>query len=411
MEDDLYDYVFHDNAKIFDNVNLCSGGSSFLSNNQAQDEFSMFLHQFMYRSPSKNTTSCVMADTGLYTLDNIPQPLITSQGFFTGDPVNMLSTGELLLGNVKVCGDNVLSLSAGVTENETVNEPDCESEEVIEALTHHASPKPPTVRGSKRTRAAEVHNLSEKRRRSRINEKMKALQNLIPNSNKTDKASMLDEAIEYLKQLQVQVQVLTLKNGFTLNPMAFPALVQHFQLSEVRMDFNRENGSPQMNTTGTLTLNQKTPSQNIISLPSHCSALNRLHVPNMSSMINSETSFGLDSSIVHTHFGPFHLSTSSGVTSGQDMLQHQQLNVNHSETNPSEFEIGSTSTALLPFNTQASAAKNSGSLEACMIGRDQTEGVHLKNMECNLILSPHLTGMQTGRNVHGDDIKLERKDF
>lgn len=36
---------------------------------------------------------------------------------------------------------------------------------------------------------------------------MKALQNLIPNSNKTDKASMLDEAIEYLKQLQLQVQV------------------------------------------------------------------------------------------------------------------------------------------------------------------------------------------------------------
>ncbi|KAF9606704.1 hypothetical protein IFM89_027748 [Coptis chinensis] len=58
-----------------------------------------------------------------------------------------------------------------------------------------------------RSRAAEVHNLSEKRRRSRINEKMKALQNLIPNSNKTDKVSMLDEAIEYLKQLQLQVQV------------------------------------------------------------------------------------------------------------------------------------------------------------------------------------------------------------
>ncbi|XP_062003485.1 uncharacterized protein LOC133721001 isoform X3 [Rosa rugosa] len=29
---------------------------------------------------------------------------------------------------------------------------------------------------------------------------------LIPNSNKTDKASMLDEAVEYLKQLQLQVQ-------------------------------------------------------------------------------------------------------------------------------------------------------------------------------------------------------------
>ncbi|CAA2980417.1 transcription factor bHLH128-like [Olea europaea subsp. europaea] len=46
------------------------------------------------------------------------------------------------------------------------------------------------------------------RRRSRINGNTKSLQNLIPNSNKTNKASMLDEAIEYLKQHQLQVQLL-----------------------------------------------------------------------------------------------------------------------------------------------------------------------------------------------------------
>ncbi|KAG8641902.1 hypothetical protein MANES_12G044000v8 [Manihot esculenta] len=65
------------------------------------------------------------------------------------------------------------------------------------------------ARGStstKRSRAAEVHNLSERRRRDRINEKMRALQELIPRCNKSDKASMLDEAIEYLKSLQLQVQ-------------------------------------------------------------------------------------------------------------------------------------------------------------------------------------------------------------
>ncbi|KHN36350.1 Transcription factor PIF1 [Glycine soja] len=66
------------------------------------------------------------------------------------------------------------------------------------------------VRGStstKRSHAAEVHNLSERRRRDRINEKMKALQELIPRCNKSGKASMLDEPIEYLKSLQLQVTV------------------------------------------------------------------------------------------------------------------------------------------------------------------------------------------------------------
>ncbi|KAF2312833.1 hypothetical protein GH714_040883 [Hevea brasiliensis] len=41
---------------------------------------------------------------------------------------------------------------------------------------------------------------------------MKALQKLVPNASKTDKASMLDEVIEYVKQLQAQVQVMSVRN-------------------------------------------------------------------------------------------------------------------------------------------------------------------------------------------------------
>lgn len=130
MEGDLCDFVFQDSSHIFDNVNLGSGGSSLVCNSQAQDDFSMFLHQIMYRSPSTNTSSCVMADAGLYTLENISQPLITSsQGFFTGDPVNMFTDADFLSGNVnKISGGTVPSSSAGVAESETVNEPDVESE-------------------------------------------------------------------------------------------------------------------------------------------------------------------------------------------------------------------------------------------------------------------------------------------
>ncbi|CAH8386356.1 unnamed protein product [Eruca vesicaria subsp. sativa] len=46
-------------------------------------------------------------------------------------------------------------------------------------------------------------------RRERIAERMKSLQELVPNTNKTDKASMLDEIIEYVRFLQLQVKVLS----------------------------------------------------------------------------------------------------------------------------------------------------------------------------------------------------------
>ncbi|XP_038991496.1 transcription factor LRL2-like [Hibiscus syriacus] len=39
---------------------------------------------------------------------------------------------------------------------------------------------------------------------------MKNLHELVPNFNKTDKASMLDEIIEYVKFLQLQVKVLSM---------------------------------------------------------------------------------------------------------------------------------------------------------------------------------------------------------
>lgn len=87
--------------------------------------------------------------------------------------------------------------------------------------------------GSKRSRAAEVHNLSERRRRDRINEKMRALQELIPNCNKVDKASMLDEAIEYLKTLQLQVQIMSMGAGMYMPPMMLPSGMQQFHAAHL----------------------------------------------------------------------------------------------------------------------------------------------------------------------------------
>ncbi|KAJ0963258.1 hypothetical protein J5N97_028380 [Dioscorea zingiberensis] len=105
-----------------------------------------------------------------------------------------------------------------------VAELECHSEET-EYESVEAEKQVQRSASARRSRAAEVHNLSERRRRDRINEKMRALQELIPHCNKSDKASMLDEAIEYLKALQQQVQIMWMGSGMA--PMMFPGVQQY----------------------------------------------------------------------------------------------------------------------------------------------------------------------------------------
>ncbi|XP_076886465.1 transcription factor UNE10-like isoform X2 [Bidens hawaiensis] len=79
---------------------------------------------------------------------------------------------------------------------------------------------------NKRRRTAAVHNQSERKRRDKINQKLKTLQKLVPNSSKNDKASMLDEVIEHIKQLQVQVNSVNMMN---MSPMMISLVMQQQQ--------------------------------------------------------------------------------------------------------------------------------------------------------------------------------------
>ncbi|OIT06924.1 PREDICTED: transcription factor PIL1-like [Nicotiana attenuata] len=58
-----------------------------------------------------------------------------------------------------------------------------------------------------------MHKMSEKRRRQRIAKRVKVLEELIPNCNKSSRASVLDQAIQYIQALQHQVQVMSM-DGF-----------------------------------------------------------------------------------------------------------------------------------------------------------------------------------------------------
>ncbi|XP_065875242.1 transcription factor SPATULA isoform X2 [Euphorbia lathyris] len=377
------------------NAYVYSGGGD----HRSSDEISIFLNQIMHRSSlnSSSVASQTMSFGSSFAapLSSYPHSSKCGSTVVKGG-IYGLNSGDIS-GNVRGNGAgnaSCLSIGGVISENET-EEYDCESEEGLEAFIEEVPAKPSASRSSsKRSRAAEVHNLSEKRRRSRINEKMKALQNLIPNSNKTDKASMLDEAIEYLKQLQLQVQMLSMRNGISLHPMCLPRLLQPIQLSQFSRGFSDDNGSQQMNIIGSVPLNQENPDQTLYDLPNQCTVSNQFSSLNMSTILSSETSFGIDSSL-RAHFDPFPLPATSGEICREDGLPHQHVNVDHSGRMP-QVEVART-TVSRPFETQlqASNLKTVGSSGAWVIGRDQSECVFMK-------------GIQAGSSAGNDEIKIER---
>ncbi|KAK4346481.1 hypothetical protein RND71_032820 [Anisodus tanguticus] len=128
------------------------------------------------------------------------------------------------------------------------------------------------------------------RRRSRINEKMKALQKLIPNSNKTDKASMLDEAIEYLKQLQLQVQMLTTRNGPSMYPLGLPRVLQQNHLSQQKVGLSEGNGFTNAKVAGNLQVNQDSSLNAILNPAENCTET-KFQVATMSNVKHSDNVF------------------------------------------------------------------------------------------------------------------------
>ncbi|XP_057545273.1 transcription factor SPATULA-like isoform X2 [Amaranthus tricolor] len=224
-----------------------SSSSQSHHNQDQNDDISVFLRQILHRSSPSSILQ--------------PQPITGPSPIFSS---SHRISHEYLSGVILPPSNGCFSVPAGSNlsaeslsdsvqlpssdNNDFAEDNECNSQEGNEVVVEEAeaAEKQSQSRNqSKRSRAAEVHNLSEKRRRSRINEKMKALQNLIPNSNKTDKASMLDEAIEYLKQLQLQVQMLSLRNGLSLHPTCLPGgqeILHPSQLSQLGINFDNSSG-------------------------------------------------------------------------------------------------------------------------------------------------------------------------
>ncbi|CAI9091188.1 OLC1v1026148C1 [Oldenlandia corymbosa var. corymbosa] len=88
-------------------------------------------------------------------------------------------------------------------------------------------------------------------RRVQLRRKMKALQNLIPNCNTRDKATMLDDAIRYIKSLQDQVTTASIGAGYMIQSpnMTSPAgyqfvhpIPQFPQFMQINPEINKASG-------------------------------------------------------------------------------------------------------------------------------------------------------------------------
>ncbi|XP_010522859.1 PREDICTED: transcription factor PIF3 [Tarenaya hassleriana] len=102
------------------------------------------------------------------------------------------------------------------------------SDEFVEETSDGFTREVPSLprKSSKRKRVVEPRTSSSvKRRRAKINQKIRLLQNLIPNCNEADKASVLDKAVDYMKSLQLQLQVMSMGIRPYMLPMMSPMAV------------------------------------------------------------------------------------------------------------------------------------------------------------------------------------------
>ncbi|KAK7269538.1 hypothetical protein RIF29_22269 [Crotalaria pallida] len=128
---------------------------------------------------------------------------------------------------------NICSMKNEETDESTyLSDNDEEPEDVVKEKPAWEG----TRTGFKRGRDTKIHSLNERKRRDKINKKMRVLKELIPNCNKIDKASMLDDAIQYLKTLKLQLQILSMGRGLCMPLMMLPTAAHH-QLMGAGMGF------------------------------------------------------------------------------------------------------------------------------------------------------------------------------
>lgn len=199
--------------------------------NRACDTLESIVHQAtgQKKVPETNLSSMVSSSGGTWTDDSSQRPLAPgwikkrtrSDSDYDGKNISSTTSTTSTVLHQKQAeyqrDNNDTTLNTWASFESPKNKSNDDDSTCHEGLENQEDEGRETTKGDESSRSrstrprrvAAIHNQSERKRRDRINQKMKALQRLVPNASKTDKASMLDEVIKYLEQLQAQVLMMS----------------------------------------------------------------------------------------------------------------------------------------------------------------------------------------------------------
>ncbi|CAA2961280.1 transcription factor bHLH85-like [Olea europaea subsp. europaea] len=129
----------------------------------------------------------------------------------------------------KNCNDELEVTDGGENGRSTSScspEDDCNGSQELNGVENSESKGSATVNSNSKARASrgsatDPQSLYARRRRERINERLRILQNLVPNGTKVDISTMLEEAVHYVKFLQLQIKLLSSDDMWMYAPIAY----------------------------------------------------------------------------------------------------------------------------------------------------------------------------------------------
>ncbi|KAL6993763.1 hypothetical protein U1Q18_011879, partial [Sarracenia purpurea var. burkii] len=101
-----------------------------------------------------------------------------------------------------------------------------------------------------------------------------------------------------------------MRNGLSLYPLCLPEALQPAQVSQMKMGFCEGSKPVNMDMSGMLPVNQENSTSTLFSIPNQGTNPAQLLAVDLTKIISSETSFGMDSSFQY-HLRPFQLQASS----------------------------------------------------------------------------------------------------